>query len=75
MNFKCIEVITVAKVGSSDFLNSCKKNYPTVHSHSLLQLKKVINNKDTLILLELEIQLIEIFHIFFNHLIINFTMM
>lgn len=49
--FKKIEVITVAKVGSSDFLHSCKKIYPTIHKHSLLRLKRVLKNKkDTLII-------------------------
>jgi len=51
MNFKKIEVITVAKVGSSDFLHSCKKIHPTKHKHSLLRLRKIVNNHtDTLII-------------------------
>ena len=44
MNFKKIEIITVAKVGSSDFLHSCKKIHPTIHSHSLLHLKRILIN-------------------------------
>lgn len=51
MNFKKIEIITVAKVGSSDFLHSCKKIHPTIHSHSLLHLKRIlINHKNRLII-------------------------
>lgn len=50
-NFKKIEVITVAKTGSSNFLASCILKYPTNHTHSLLHLKNVINNyRDTLII-------------------------
>ena len=40
------EILSVAKVGSSDFLHSINKNYTTInHGHSLLRLKYVLENK------------------------------
>ncbi|XWV24998.1 hypothetical protein QJ856_gp0781 [Tupanvirus deep ocean] len=48
--FKKIEVITVAKVGSSDFLHSMKNKYKVVHRHSLLRLKMVLEDTNNLII-------------------------
>lgn len=50
ITFDKIDIITVAKVGSSDIFNSVKQKYKAHHGHSLLHLKNVLkNDKNTLI--------------------------
>lgn len=63
MNFDNINVITVAKVGSSNFLHSLKHKYKKIlrHTHSLKYLKDILSKKINLLSLEYEIQLIEIY--------------
>ncbi len=51
IKFKKVKIVTVAKVGSTDFSLSCKKKYNTTHRHSLLYLREIIEKeKDTLII-------------------------
>ena len=49
--FSNIEIITCAKVGSRDFLDSCKNKYSTSHGHSLQKLREILSNsRNTLII-------------------------
>ncbi len=51
IKFKNLRIVTVAKVGSTDFTLSCKDKYQTSHRHSLLYLREILEKeKDTLII-------------------------
>ena len=51
MNFNEVHVVTVAKVGSSNFLHVCKEKYKTYHTHSLLHLKNILKNKKNILII------------------------
>ncbi len=51
IKFDKLRIVTVAKVGSTDFTLSCKEKYKTAHRHSLLYLRELLEKeKDTLII-------------------------
>lgn len=51
MNFNEVHVVTVAKVGSANFLHVCKEKYKTYHTHSLLHLKNILKNKKNILII------------------------
>ena len=51
MNFNEVHVVTVAKVGSANFLHVCREKYKTYHTHSLLHLKNILKNKKNILII------------------------
>lgn len=49
--FKHILVVTVAKVGSSNFLHSLKHKYPVIHHHSTKVLENTVNNSSNTLII------------------------
>lgn len=43
--FDSISIVTVAKVGSSSFLYSCREKYTVNHGHNLLYFKNILREK------------------------------
>ncbi len=68
IKFNNLRIVTVAKVGSTDFTLSCKNKYKTTHRHSLLYLREILEKeKDTLIIVGIRNPIDRNLSAFFQH--------